>query len=233
MTETATNNPGKNLGKALVANALTIGLMAVVLFLASGTLDWWQGWMFLATFTLCALVITVDLAKRDPALLARRMRGGPFAEGEATQRVIMAVFSLAWIALLVVPGLDRRFGWSEMPAALSFVGDLLIIAGYAGIGWVFRVNSYTAATVQVVEDQRVIHTGPYAHVRHPMYAFALPMLVGMALALGSWWGLAVFAAMLPMLAWRLLDEERVLRRDLSGYEAYCVKMRWRLVPGLW
>lgn len=222
-----------DLGKALMANALTIGLMAVALFLASGTPDWWQAWMFLATFTLCALGITADLALRDPALLARRMRGGPFAEGEATQRVIMAVFSLTWIALLVVPGLDRRFGWSEMPVGLSLFGDLLVIAGYAGIGWVFRINSYTAATVRVEEDQHVIQAGPYAHVRHPMYGFAMAMLAGMALALGSWWGLAVFAAMPPMLTWRLLDEERVLRRDLSGYAAYCAKTRWRLVPGLW
>jgi protein-S-isoprenylcysteine O-methyltransferase Ste14 len=161
------------------------------------------------------------------------MRGGPFAEGERSQKVIMTLTSLGFVAGLVVPGLDRRFGWSDMPAAIAILGDVLLLAGWFGIYRVFQANSYAAATIRVDSGQTVISTGPYAIVRHPMYAAAVVMILGIPIALGSWWGVLVWVALLLTLAWRLLDEERLLVRDLEGYAEYRRKVPWRLIPGIW
>jgi protein-S-isoprenylcysteine O-methyltransferase Ste14 len=208
-------------------------VMGAMIFAAAGTLDYWQAWIFLACYFGSSLVISLWLFRNDPALLERRMRGGPLAEGERNQKIIVAIISLGFIALLVVPGLDRRFGWSHMSAWVAIAGDVLLIAGWLGILAVFRANTFAAATIQVASGQRVISTGPYAIVRHPMYAAALLMLLGIPVSLGSWWGVLVLAAILPALAWRLLDEERVLVRDLEGYADYRRKVRWRLIPHLW
>ncbi len=144
----------------------------------------------------------------------------------------MTFASIGFGALLVVPALDHRYGWSTMSAGVAILGDVMILAGYAIIFLVFKENSFASARIEVAADQRVISTGPYALVRHPMYAGALLYLVGMPLALGSWWGLIAFAAFTLVLTWRLLDEERFLARSLPGYADYCAKVRWRLVPGL-
>ena len=212
--------------------AFLIFLLAV-LFGAAGTLDYWQAWLFLASYFVASLLLSLWLMRHDPALLQRRMRGGPFAEDERSQKIIMTITSIGFVALLVVPGLDRRFEWSEMPTAVAILGDLLLLAGWYGIFVVFRANSYAAATIQVTSGQKVISTGPYAIVRHPMYATALLMLLGIPLSLASWWGVLVWAALLPTLAWRLIDEEQVLLRDLDGYADYRRKARWRLIPGIW
>ena len=161
------------------------------------------------------------------------MRGGPLAEEEKSQKIIMTITSIGFISLLVVPGLDHRFAWSDMPAAVAIVGNVLLFAGWVGILAVFRANSYAAATIQVTSGQQVVSQGPYAIVRHPMYATALLMLLGIPVSLASWWGVLAWAALLPAIAWRLIDEERVLMRDLEGYPAYRNRVRWRLVPHLW
>jgi protein-S-isoprenylcysteine O-methyltransferase Ste14 len=215
------------------ALAATILVMAAMIFAAAGTLDYWQAWLFLALYTAVAIAITLDLARRDPALLERRMRGGPAAEKEPAQRVIMTITSAGFVAAMVVPGLDHRFGWSQMPGWAAVLGDALMVSGWIGIWFVFRANSFAAATIEVARDQRVISTGPYAVVRHPMYAAALPMLFGIPVALGSWWGMLAIVALLPALAWRALDEERLLVRDLPGYAEYRRKVRYRLVPLIW
>jgi protein-S-isoprenylcysteine O-methyltransferase Ste14 len=181
----------------------------------------------------CSLALTLYLMKKDPALLARRMSGGPFAEKEPVQKIIMGFASLGFIGLLMVPGIDRRFGWSQMPADVTLVGDALVALGWFGIFFVFRENSFTSATIELAADQKVVSTGPYALVRHPMYAAALLMLFGMPLALGSWWGVLMMAAIVPALVWRLLDEERFLARNLSGYVEYQGRVRYRLLPLLW
>jgi protein-S-isoprenylcysteine O-methyltransferase Ste14 len=219
--------------KALASLSILALVMTTVLFTAAGTLDYWQGWTFLLVYFAASLAVTLDLMRRDPALLARRMRGGPFAETEPAQRIIMTIVSAGFIALIVVPGLDRRFGWSDMPAGIVVAGDVLVALGFGGISGVFRVNSFSAATVQVTSGQQVISSGPYAIVRHPMYAVALILLAGIPLALGSWWGLPVIVAMLPCLIWRLLDEERVLAANLPGYRDYQGRVRHRLLPMVW
>jgi protein-S-isoprenylcysteine O-methyltransferase Ste14 len=161
------------------------------------------------------------------------MRGGPLAEKEPSQRVIMAITSLGFLAGLIVPGLDRRFGWSDMPAWVAISGAFAHLLGWYGILAVFRANTYAAATIRVEAGQKLVSTGPYAIVRHPMYSAALLMIFGIPIALGSWSGLLVFLALLPALAWRLTDEERVLLRDLEGYADYRRKVPWRLLPGVW
>ncbi len=204
-----------------------------LLFAAAGTFDYWQAWAFLAIYFTLSLAITLYLMKKDPALLARRMSGGPFAEKEPSQRIIMSFASVGFIGLLVLPGLDHRFGWSQMPAYVAIAGDILVVLGWVGIFFVFRENSFSSATIELAADQRVISTGPYALVRHPMYAAALVMLLGMPIALGSWWGVLTMAAVVPAVVWRLLDEERFLARNLPGYTEYQRKVGYRLLPLVW
>lgn len=208
-------------------------VMAALLFIPAGTPRYWQAWLFLAVYFAASLAITLYLLKNDPALLARRMSGGPFAEKEPTQKIIMALTSLGFIGLLVLPALDHRFGWTRMVPATVLAGDLLVALGWLGIFFVFRENSFTSATIEVAADQRVVSTGPYAVVRHPMYAAALVMLLGIPLALGSWWGALVIVAIVPVLIWRLLDEERFLTRNLPGYTEYQQRVRYRLLPLIW
>jgi protein-S-isoprenylcysteine O-methyltransferase Ste14 len=219
--------------KAFGGLAILVLVMASLLFAAAGTFDYWQAWMFIAIYFAASLAITLYLMKEDPALLSRRMSGGPFAEKEPAQRIIMSFASIGFIGLLVLPGIDHRFGWSDMPAYVAISCDLLVVLGWLGIFLVFRENSFSSATIELAADQRVISTGPYAVVRHPMYAAALVMLLGIPIALGSWWGVLIMAAVVPALVWRLLDEESFLARNLPGYAAYQGRVRYRLVPLVW
>jgi protein-S-isoprenylcysteine O-methyltransferase Ste14 len=208
-------------------------VMALLLFAPAGTLAYWQGWVFLAVYFAFSLALTLYLMKKDPALLARRMSGGPFAEKEPVQKIIMGFASLGFIGLLMVPAIDRRFGWSQMPLYVTLAGDALVALGWSGIFFVFRENSFTSATIELAVDQQVISTGPYALVRHPMYAAALLMLFGIPLALGSWWGVLIMVAIVPAVIWRLLDEERFLAGNLSGYVEYQGRVHYHLLPLLW
>jgi protein-S-isoprenylcysteine O-methyltransferase Ste14 len=219
--------------RAWLTLAVLALVMGLVLFIPAGSVRYWQGWVYLSIFTGASVLTTLDLMTRDPALLRRRMRGGPAAEKEASQRVIMLFTSLGFIALLVVPALDYRFGWSTLPGYLVLLGNVLVAVGFFFIGLVYRENTFTSATVEVTAGQRVVDTGPYAIVRHPMYASALLYLVGTPLALGSYWGFLAVVAMMPFLIWRLLDEERLLARDLPGYTDYQSRVRYRLVPRIW
>jgi protein-S-isoprenylcysteine O-methyltransferase Ste14 len=219
--------------KAFAGLLILLLVMAALLFISAGTVDYWQAWLFLAVYFAPSLAITLYLMKKDPKLLERRMRGGPAAEKEPAQRIIMFFASLGFIALIVVPALDHRFGWSHMPPIVSLAGDGLVMLGWLSIFFVFKENTFTSATIQLAPDQKVVSTGPYALVRHPMYAGALVMFLGIPIALGSWWGLLVLVAMIPALIWRLLDEEKFLSRNLPGYVEYQKKVRYRLIPLLW
>jgi protein-S-isoprenylcysteine O-methyltransferase Ste14 len=148
------------------------------------------------------------------------------------QKIIMLFASIGFIASLVVPALDHRFMWSSVPRFAVIAGDLLTAVGFYLIFLVYKENSFTSATIEIGEDQRVVSTGPYAFVRHPMYAGGLLLFIGSPVALGSYWGLLAFVAALPALVWRLLDEERFLAKNLPGYVEYCAKVRWRLIPGV-
>jgi len=219
--------------RAWVGTAQLLVVMTVAVFLPAGTLDWWQGWLFLGAFFVPVLGINAYLLRHDPALIERRLRAGPAAETRLTQKIIQGVAALIFLGILVVPALDHRFGWSAAPAWVPIAGDLLVVASLSGIFVVFRENTYTSATVQVAQDQRVISTGPYRIVRHPMYSAALLLFVGTPLALGSFVGLVFFVPILLAIVWRLVDEERLLARELAGYEEYRQTVRFRLVPRVW
>jgi len=208
-------------------------VMALLLFVPAGTVRYWQGWVYLAIFIGASGLTTLYLLRKDRALLERRMRGGPTAEKRPAQKLIMVFTSIGFIALLVVPALDRRFGWSTVPLAAVVAGDALVAIGFYFISRVYRENTFTAATIQIAENQTVISTGPYAIVRHPMYASGLLYFFGTPLALGSYWGFVPLAATLPFLIWRLLDEERFLAKNLRGYAEYQRRVRHRLVPFVW
>lgn len=213
----------------LAALAIATG---VALFVPAGTLDYWQAWQFLAIYFAASILVTRYLIRNDRGLLERRMAGGPTAEKSTTQKVIMLFASIGFTGMLVVPGFDRRHGWSPVSIPGVVLGDLLILGGWLIIFLVFRENTFTAATIAVAPDQKVISTGPYALVRHPMYVGALLLFLGIPLALGSYWGLLAAAATIPFLVWRISDEERFLRQNLPGYREYCAERRWRLIPGI-
>jgi protein-S-isoprenylcysteine O-methyltransferase Ste14 len=219
--------------KAFLSLLVLFLAMAALLFVPAGTFDYWQAWTFLAVYFAWSLAITLYLVKKDPKLLERRMRGGPTAEKETTQKIIMVLTSLGFIGLIVVPALDHRFGWSHMTTYAVLAGEGLVAVGWLAIFFVFRENSFSSATIELAPDQTVISTGPYALVRHPMYSGALIMLLGMPIALGSWWGMLVVIAIAPALIWRLFDEERFLARNLPGYVAYQSKVKYRLIPRIW
>jgi protein-S-isoprenylcysteine O-methyltransferase Ste14 len=219
--------------RAVLGLAFLLALIGGLLFGVSGTLAYWQGWAFLGVFGCAVVAITVDLAVRDPALLERRVHAGPLAEQDRTQRVIQSLASLAFLAVFAASAFDHREGWSRVPDVVALVGDGLVVAGLWIVFRVFRANTFTAATIEVKPEQQLITTGPYAVVRHPMYAGAFAMLIGVPIALGSWWGLVPVAGLMAVIVWRLIAEERYLRANLTGYDEYCAKVRHRLVPYVW
>jgi protein-S-isoprenylcysteine O-methyltransferase Ste14 len=211
----------------------TIIGLPILIFLPAGTVAYWQGWACVAVFSVSAIWVTLYLMKTDPALLERRMSAGVQAEKERTQKIVQIFASIAFIAMFVVPALDHRFGWSHVPVYVEGCGDLLTALGFLMVFFVFRVNTYTSGIIEIADGQGVITTGSYARVRHPMYSGALVMLMGIPLALGSWWGGLALAAMAIVIILRLLNEEKFLSKSLPGYAEYLEKVRYRLVPGIW
>jgi protein-S-isoprenylcysteine O-methyltransferase Ste14 len=208
-------------------------VLGMLLFLPAWTLNYWQAWVFIVVFLVSTNAIGVYLSLKNPELLERRKKMGPAAETSIVQKVIISIAILGDFGLLVFSALDHRFGWSQVPPAVSLAGDALVALGFLIDFFVFRENSYGASTIQVVEGQQVISTGLYALVRHPMYMGVLVMIIGVPLALGSWWGLGIIALSVPVLITRILDEEKFLRKDLPWYIEYEQKVHYRLVPYLW
>ncbi len=171
--------------------------------------------------------------RKDPGLIERRVEAGAAAESRWTQKVIQSIATAAFLALVLVPGLDHRFGWSNIDAVVVVLADVLVVVGLGVVFFVFRENSYTSAIIAVGEGQKVVSTGPYRFVRHPMYAGALLMIFAMPLALGSLVGEVFAVLMLAAIVGRLLDEERYLDDELAGYRDYRQKTRYRLVPLIW
>ena len=219
--------------EAWFALAMLAMVMGVLLFVSAGTVHYWQAWVYLAIFTGASALTTLYLMRNDRALLERRMKGGPAAEERPVQKFIMLCASIGFIAILVVPALDHRFGWSSVPIGGVAAGNALMAIGFLVIFLVYRENTFTSATIAVAANQTVVSTGPYAIVRHPMYAGGALYLLGSPLALGSYWGLVPLAIMMPFLIWRLLDEESVLATHLPGYAEYRKRVRHRLVPFVW
>jgi protein-S-isoprenylcysteine O-methyltransferase Ste14 len=219
--------------RAFAGLLFLLAAMAALIFPLAGTVRYAEGWIFLFVFGGSSLAITLDLMKRDPRLLERRVRAGPTAEKEPRQKIIQLLASLFFLAVLAVPALDRRWSWSRVPLAGVIAGDLLLALGFWIVFRVFRENTFTSASIEVDPAQAVVQTGPYARVRHPMYAGGLVLLLGAPLALGSWWGLLTFVPMTASIVWRLLDEETFLSARLPGYDQYRSNVRFRLIPGVW
>jgi len=207
--------------------------MLALIFIPAGTARYWQGWLSLAVFIVCSGAYTTYLAHHDPALLKRRTEAGISYEKEFTQKVVMALLFAACIVLVILPPLDVRFGWSSMPWQVSLMGNAFVASSFYIFYLVSKVNTYAAANVRVEEGQKVISSGVYGFVRHPMYVAALVLFLGTPLALGSWWTLLLFPVFVAILVARILNEEKLLVRDLPGYVEYTRKVRYRLVPGVW
>jgi len=208
-------------------------MLGLTIFLPAWTFDYWQAWILVAVFFACTLAVTLYLMKNDPKLLERRVKAGVGAEQERSQNIIQAFAALAFIAIFVVSVLDHRFAWSTVPAYLTALGDVLVALGFYLVFLVFKENTFASGTIEVGAEQKVIMTGPYALVRHPMYVGALVMLVGVPLALGSLWGLLTIVPMVIVLVARLLDEEKFLAKNLVGYSEYQSRVRSRLLPLIW
>jgi protein-S-isoprenylcysteine O-methyltransferase Ste14 len=219
--------------RALAGLLQLLVIMAVLIFVPAGTLDYPRAWIFLAVFFTPVLAITIYLMKNDPKLLERRISAGPGAEKEKGQKIIQFLAMIDFIAVMLVPAFDHRFAWSAVPSGLVLAGDILVVLGFLIVFLVFKENTFTSAIIELSTEQKVITTGPYALVRHPMYIGALIMLVGVPLALGSWWGLLTVVPMTLVIVWRLLGEENFLAMNLAGYSEYQNAVRYRLLPFVW
>ncbi len=210
-----------------------LGVIALgaVLFLPAWTLDYWQAWVFIAVFMVLVTSSGVYFSIKDPALIERRKLGGRRLSNQ--QKIYMTYIYIAELGLLVLPALDHRWGWSRMPASVSILGDGLV--ALATLIWLVskKENSYAGAAIRIYEGQKVVTTGPYALVRHPNYVGDLALILGIPLALGSWWALIISALVIPAMVWMIFDEEAILKKGLAGYEAYTRKVHYRLVPYLW
>jgi protein-S-isoprenylcysteine O-methyltransferase Ste14 len=219
--------------KVLVSGLVQLAMIAAMLFVPHGSVYYWQAWVFLAVVAVSTVIPSIYLQRSNPAAMQRRMRGGPTAESRRSQQVVMAGLYGSLVAMVVVSALDHRFGWSRVPAAVCVVGHVVAAAGLGMVMLVIQQNSYASSTVQVESGQTVVSRGLYGLVRHPMYTANVIMMVGIPLALGSYWGLVFAIPGLLVLAWRIRDEETLLRDELEGYREYTQKVRYRLVPGVW
>jgi protein-S-isoprenylcysteine O-methyltransferase Ste14 len=221
-------------GVQLAASSIWgLAVLGSLLFLPAGTLNYWQAWVFIGVFTVATIIPSIYLARTNPAALRRRMRGGPLAEGRAIQKIVIIGAFLDLFAMVVLSVFDHRMGWSSVPAWLCLLGDVLIAAGIGFAMLVIVQNNYAAATVRVETGQSVASTGVYKFVRHPMYVGNVIMMVGIPLALGSYWGLLFVIPGVLVLVSRILDEEKMLTQELGGYREYTQRVRYRLVPYVW
>jgi protein-S-isoprenylcysteine O-methyltransferase Ste14 len=219
--------------KAFSGLAFMTVIIGVFLFLPAWTLDYWQAWVYLFVFSGSCAIVTLYFLKHDTELIKRRVKAGPTAEKEKTQKVIQSLANVAFILGILLPGLDHRFQWSQIPVSLVLTSDVIVLLGFIAVFLVFKENTYTSAIVEVDPDQKVISTGPYRLVRHPMYAGALVMFLFTPVALGSFWGVLGTIPLIVLIIFRLLDEEKFLAEHLSGYKEYCNTTRYRLIPRIW
>lgn len=219
--------------RAAVSSILGIAGFALLLFIPAGTLRYWQAWAFLGVFTAASLLPSLYLNRLDPAAIERRRRAGPKAETRPVQKVVVTGILVSFTGMLMIAGLDRRYGWSQMPTAVSILGDIMLAVGLGVSILVVFQNRYAAATITIEEGQPLASTGLYGVVRHPMYSASVVMMIGMALALGSYWDLMVTALGAGLLVVRILDEEKLLGEQLAGYRDYTDEVRYRLVPLVW
>jgi protein-S-isoprenylcysteine O-methyltransferase Ste14 len=216
-----------------VSSVIGLVVLGFILFYPAGTFNYWQAWVFIVIFTIATIVPSLYLGRTNPAALQRRMHGGPLAEGRTVQKFIIIGAFLGLFGMMALSAFDHRFGWSSVPAVVCVIGDALVVAGLTVGMLVVIQNSYAAATVRVEEGQKLASRGLYRLVRHPMYAGNLILMVGIPLALGSYWGLLLLIPGVLVLVFRILDEEKLLTQELAGYRDYALRVRYRLMPYVW
>lgn len=219
--------------QAIIGLAALAVVLWLALFLPVWSLDYWQGWVYWINFFVCVSAISLYFIKKDITLIAKRLKAGPTAEKQRSQQVIQAIAALCFMLLLLIPPIDYHFHWSNVPVYIVILANIFVILGLATVFLVFRENTFTSAVIEVNENQKVISTGPYKIVRHPMYAGALLMLLFTPLALGSFWGLLAFIPMFLVITLRIVEEEKFLTINLPRYAEYCNKVRFRLIPFVW
>jgi len=217
----------------LASTVLSVVFFGLLLFWPAGTFDYWQAWVFIAVFIVATMVPTIYLAVKYPDALQRRLRSGPFAETRIVQKLINVGIMAMVVAVAVVSALDYRFEWSGVPTSVVVLGNVLVAAGIGLAEIVIIQNNYAAATITVEAEQKVVSTGLYGLVRHPMYVGALIMIIGTPLALGSYWGLICVLPGVLIFVARINDEEKALHEELEGYDEYTEKVHYRLIPGVW
>jgi protein-S-isoprenylcysteine O-methyltransferase Ste14 len=216
--------------KVLIRFIMVPIFMGLMLFLPAGSLDYWQAWIYCGVLFIPVSFVVIYFLKKDPELLERRLR---MREKEEKQKTIIKIAYIFFFIGFIIPGLDHRYHWSNVPVLLVIVANAIVLSGYILVFFVLRENSYASRIIEVEKGQKVITTGPYAIVRHPMYLGVLLMYLSTPLALGSYWALIFFLPLLPLIVVRLLNEEEVLLRELPGYKEYCQKTRYRLIPFIW
>ena len=219
--------------QTIASTLIGLAVFGLLVFWPAGTFDYWQGWAFIAVFAAATTIPSLYLAATDPAALRRRMQAGPAAETRPLQKLIISFAFVSLGATIVVSALDFRFGWSSVPAAISVIGDVLVALGLGIAMLVVVQNSYASANITVESGQELVSTGLYGFVRHPMYFGNVVLMIGIPLALGSYWGLLFVIPGLAVLAIRILDEEKVLTLELAGYREYAQRVHYRLVPYVW
>ena len=205
----------------------------LLIFLPIWTLSYWPGWAFFITFSISVTLITLYFLKKDPKLIESRLKGGTTAETEMNQKIIQVFASIFFLSVVLFPGIDHRFGWSTVPMLAIILGDILVALGLYIVFLVFKENTFTSAIIEVSDNQTVISSGPYAIIRHPMYAGAFIMLLGLPIALGSWISLIFTCLLCGTIIERLQAEEKYLNKNLSGYKEYLHKVKYHLIPLVW
>jgi len=223
--------PQGELVKIILTRALGfILVMIAMFFLPAGTFAYWEAWLFIAVLLTPAFGAMIYFLKNEPDLMARRLR---MREKQPEQKKLMLFSYLYLFVTYLLPGFDRRFEWSDVPYAVVIMADVLILLGYALVFLVFKENRYASRIIEVEKSQSVISSGPYAVIRHPMYAGAMLMYVTAPLALGSYWAMILSPLLIPIVVARIFNEEAVLCKELKGYQEYTQKVKYRIIPGLW
>ncbi len=210
--------------------ALAFIILGSMFFLPAWTFAYWQAWVYLLILCVPMIFLVRYLYKHDPELLERRMR---MREKQKTQKLIVALSWPFFLLAFIIPGFDHRFDWSFVPVIIIIVSDVFVLSGYLFVAQVFKTNSYASRIIEVEKTQKVITTGPYTVVRHPMYLGVLIFYIFSPMALGSYWAVIPALHIIPLLVARIIGEEKELSKNLEGYKEYLMKTRYRLVPGIW
>jgi protein-S-isoprenylcysteine O-methyltransferase Ste14 len=216
----------------LVGSRLLLGIPALllILFLPAGTFAYWEAWIYLAILLIPMSIVMLYFLRKTPEFLVRRMQ---LKEKESEQKIIVKLALLPFLLAFILPGIDKRLGWSNVPILMIVAAQVLVCLGYIFVVLVFKENEFASRVIEVVKGQKVIQSGPYRFVRHPMYLGATLMYIASPLALGSYWAMIPALFIIPIFIARIINEEKVLTKDLEGYSEYKQKTRYRLLPGIW